>query len=329
MVQGGNRIAAPLRRMDLAASFTNPGLGAAGFAIYERSGSVVSLFAHVWQVFPPGGMVTGPFPDPGGNQLPLALSGKVVAMAGQETTADGRRGKVDLLIKTGASWSTALSRTVLAGYRTDATFPIALSGSTLVTGNDWSAGESYHTRGVVEIFEGVTSPSLLPLRLTLSRPAPPRTGTFGNALFTDGTYLIAENPGDNETFPGSGAVHVWQCRTSPAVAGESWVPAFSLKPTVAATDAHFGSTVVRDAATGEVVIGAPDEPSGGSVFLFRPATGILTSLPEMGIGVASGDRFGDALAHSGNFLAVGMPWDPVAARSFSTAAPAAVPRGPG
>ena len=149
MVQGGNRIAAPLRRMDLAASFTNPGLGAAGFAIYERSGSVVSLFAHVWQVFPPGGMVTGPFPDPGGNQLPLALGGKVVAMAGQETTADGHRGKVDLLIKTGASWSTALSRTVLAGYRTDATFPIALSGSTLVTGNDWSTGESYHTRGVV------------------------------------------------------------------------------------------------------------------------------------------------------------------------------------
>ena len=309
MAVGDNRVAARLRRRDPAATVTDPGLSALGFVIYERSGGAGSLFAEAWQAFPAGGLVTSPYLDSSRNELPLGLNGTVLAMAGQQVTPDGLRGKVDLLIKTGTSWSTAFSRTVLAGYRSNVTFPFALSGSTVVTGNDWSSGEPYHTRGVVEIFEGVTSPSLLPLRLILSLPASRGSGSFGNALFNDGNYLIVGDPGDDETFPGSGAVHIWHRDQSPAAAGESWVPTYSLKPAAAATDAHFGTAVLRDTANGSIAIGAPDEPSGGSVYLTGSATGGLTSLIKTGIGVAAGDRFGNALAQWGNFVAIGMPGD--------------------
>lgn len=303
----GNRIAARMDRTTVVGGFfiqRQPGI-----AIYDRSGTAGSPFLQSWHQ-PDIGKMQAEVAS-GSTPRPIALEGDILVLTSTLNDSSGTRTVLDVYAKTGASWDTAARRTLNAGYliRANAWFPVALSGTVAFAGGDWSSGEQPHQRGVVEYFSGVGAGAIAPLRLTLTRPAEPGTATLGQALAVseNGSQIIAGEPGDDETFTNSGAVQVWLKSSINGV--PSWKPSVFMKPPVSYAEAKFGAAVAIDDTTSEIIVGAPDEPSGGSVYVFNRYTGGISTLPTGSVGLLSGDRFGAAIAQCGNFLAVGMPGD--------------------
>ena len=281
-----------------------------GVMVLDRSGAAGSLFTPTWHLKNTGQLRSQVIAGSGVTR-PILLDGDILILTSAATEGTAGRVVLDVHAKTGASWDTAARRTIRAGYleRAGDEFAAGLVGTVAFAGGQWSSGETPHERGVVEYFSGVGAGPISPVRLTLTAPPEAGTATFGQALAIadDGEDIIAGEPGDDETFTNSGAVRVWIRWNINGV--QSWRPSVFMKPPVSYAEAKFGTAVAVDDTTRDIIVGAPDEPAGGSVYIFDRYTGDLATLPVAGVGLSVGDRFGAAIAQSGNFLAVGMPGD--------------------
>ena len=196
---------------------------------------------------------------------------------------------------------------------------VAVSGDTVAVGAPLEDGDqnSLAESGAVYIFS--RSNGEWAQQQLVKAPAPTASDRFGSALSLDGDALAVGTPGDRQNpngpsvIPNSGAVHMYT-RTNGA-----WALEATVKASNAEADDAFGHALVLSGDT--LVAGAPNEASGsagvnanpmdnskyasGAAYVFTKTNGawaqqtyIKSSNPDLG------DRFGWAIALSGDTLAV-------------------------
>ncbi len=140
----------------------------------------------------------------------------------------------------------------------------------------------------------------------LPPPSPLGAARAGEAVALDGDLALVGAPGDAARGADSGAVHVYQ------LVGGVWVYDATLRPPGLLPGDEFGAAVALEG--GVALIGAPGDDGVGSnsglVYVFERGTGTWSYVQDFrGSQVASGDRFGSALAVDAGTALVGTPRD--------------------
>lgn len=131
---------------------------------------------------------------------------------------------------------------------------------------------------------------------------------FGDAVAIDGNTMVVGAPNDKDgTVYFHGAVFVFS-QTSPGM----WTLEHTLTAgSTAYVNEYFGTAVAVEGTT--LVVGAPDTTVGdnseeGAAYVFTESGGTWTQAKQLtGNDAAAGSEFGDAVAISGNTIAVGAP----------------------
>ena len=125
---------------------------------------------------------------------------------------------------------------------------------------------------------------------------------LGESVAGNASWIIAGASRHDASGADAGAAWVFKKGAS------NWAFAQKLVPSAGSAGAHFGASVAL--STNAMAVGAPTAASGGAVMTFRivsnawaPFTTIANPSPM------SGDRFGDALAMTDSWLAIGDPFD--------------------
>lgn len=121
------------------------------------------------------------------------------------------------------------------------------------------------------------------------------------------TEASSSDAGTDNNTPTSGAVYMYRR------AGNGWMPGQKLKGTAITSSRYFGAAVDMDRDV--LVVGAAEDDgraaNAGAVWIFRLEPGTATWREEQRITAAdatSNDRFGYAVAVSGDYLAIGSPY---------------------
>ena len=125
---------------------------------------------------------------------------------------------------------------------------------------------------------------------------------LGESVAGNASWIIAGASRHDASGADAGAAWVFKKGAS------NWAFAQKLVPSAGSAGAHFGASVAL--STNAMAVGAPTAASGGAVMTFRivsnawaPFTTIANPSPM------SGDRFGDAVAMTDSWLAIGDPFD--------------------
>jgi hypothetical protein len=237
----------------------------------------------------------------------------------KSTTNKKRMGAGYVYHKDGANnWSTGVTLTKTTDLANDQFgYAVAIDGDYIAIGgknaNGGSTGTSrqagvvriYHRTGVNSWDEGTT---------IMARDGQPDE-QFGCAVDISGDYLVVGTCLDRDTLPNSGTAYVYH-RTGT----NSWDSEFILKAVDAEAGDMFGNAVAIDGDY--IVIGASREDGSGknrgAAYVFR-RTGTNTwdaGTKLTASGAGDEDRFGNAVAIAGDYLAIGA----VAENSYTGAA---------
>lgn len=282
----------------------------AGFVIFERPATAGALFslAHRRLQATTVSPIGIPLLINSGSNLPVEVAGESVALVSAIPSGNRVRTKAEVYTRAAAGWDAAVAQTVLAGFtRQYPRMPAAMLPGIIILGTQHPFSETFHTRGSIEIFDGVSSPGFFPFHIILNPSTAPGSGRFGEAMDMQSNYLVAGDPGDDTTLQDSGQVHVWRrTESSDASAGEYWKPALIWKPSISHEDGIFGDAVAY--CGGDIAAGEPGEPTGGQVHMHTLSYGTELTLTRPA-SIDAGDRFGGALASDNTWLAVGAPGD--------------------
>lgn len=179
---------------------------------------------------------------------------------------------------------------------------VGISGTRVIVSADLDDTGAL-SAGTVYAYDIGTATPTVPTH-TLDNPSPAATDVFGRSVAISGTLVLVGVKGDDTGATDAGSAYVFDLAgVTPAV------PVHTISNPTPAFDDDFG------AATGisgtRVIIGAPNDhtaaTNAGSAYLYDFSSGTPT-VPTATLnqpGPSAGDRFGGAVAVSGNRLVVG------------------------
>jgi len=184
---------------------------------------------------------------------------------------------------------------------------VAVSGTFLVVGSrydDTGAPDA----GIALVYDLASGTPSVPIA-TLENPSPSNNDFFGDSVAISGSLVAVGSRLDDATSLDAGRVYVYDLAgPTPAV------PIHIIENPDTTVGGLFGGAVAMSG--NRLVVGARgnDPSDAGSVYVFDLA-GASPTVPEATLpnpDPASGDRFGDAVAISGNRVVVGTPRDDAA-----------------
>ncbi|MCA9008092.1 MAG: cadherin-like domain-containing protein, partial [Planctomycetaceae bacterium] len=190
---------------------------------------------------------------------------------------------------------------------------VAVSGNRVVVGafSDDTGASGAGSAYVFDLSGGVAT-----LAATINNPFPDAGDNFGLSVAISGDKLVVGANGDNSGANYSGSAYLFDLSSGlPVLAASIGNPA-------PASGDGFGSTVAIDGNT--VIIGAPSDDTGatnaGSVYVYDVSGGSATLTATVNNPTpASGDRFGQAIAVSGNRMVIGTIGDDTGASNAGSA----------
>lgn len=190
----------------------------------------------------------------------------------------------------------------------------AISGTRVVVGAPYHDSDAANS-GVAYVYDLASATPAVPV-LTIHNPTPAEDDLFGGSLAISGSLLAVTATGDDTTAAGAGAVYVFDLDSATPT-----VPLCSLFDP--APSANFGFAVGISGT--KVLVGANFNDTGandaGCAYVFdvasgTPATPVFTlNNPSPAVD----DRFGRALAISGNRVVVGVYLDDTGATNSGCA----------
>jgi drug/metabolite transporter superfamily protein YnfA len=180
-------------------------------------------------------------------------------------------------------------------------YAVAMSGSRVVIGSPRDDDYAFDA-GVAHVYNLASITPTTPVA-ALTNATPPSLEAFGGAVALSGSILVAGAPGDDTSGDNSGSAYVYDLSSATPAA-----PAFAINNPRQAANEQFGYAV---AVSGTLVaIGAPTAVDDrGRVYVYDLASATpLTSFKIIECpGVASGRKFGAAVAMNGQRVVVGAP----------------------
>ena len=125
---------------------------------------------------------------------------------------------------------------------------------------------------------------------------------LGESVAGNASWIIAGASRHDASGADAGAAWVFKKGAS------NWAFAQKLVPSAGSAGAHFGASVAL--STNAMAVGAPTAASGGAVMTFRIVSNAWAAFTTIANpSPMSGDRFGDAVAMTDSWLAIGDPFD--------------------
>ena len=229
-----------------------------------------------------------------------------------EATADGR-GLLLLVDDRGASYPISIDPLLTdqiaelhaagAASKDEYGSAVSVSGDTVVVGAPRRDGSSSNEGSVYVLERDLGGPDAWGQAKRIDVAAPEANDRFGTAVAVSGDTLAAGEPGDSSLGKNSGAAAIYG---RDAGGAGNWGLVKRLVPTGGDKNDEFGSALALEGDL--LAVGAPKDREG-KVFLHArdqggaDQWGLVAVL--QGSGSSNGDRFGAALALSGDLLAVG------------------------
>ena len=258
-------------------------------------------------------------PDGTGVKLTASSTGAVNEEFGYSVAIDGdtivvgtspasAAGKVYVFVEPANGWaaSNAPAATLTAtGVAAGDGFgeSVAVSGDTIVVGaqtQDYTDDQSNTVTdsGAVYVFTKPTSGwnawSNTDQVVELRAPTPAEGDLFGSSVDADGTNVAVGSTGAEEVYVFTKPSGGWVDSSSPEA---------TLTPTNGQDGDNFGWSLMLDGST--LAVGAPQRDESGAAYVFtKSRTSWTEAVVLTGVGADAGDRFGDSVALSGNYLAV-------------------------
>jgi hypothetical protein len=258
-------------------------------------------------------------PDDSGIKLTASASGTANEEFGYSVAIDGdtivvgtspasSAGKAYVFVKPANDWaaSNAPAATLTAtGVAAGDGFgeSVAVSGDTIVVGaqtQDYTDDQSNTVTdvGAVYLFTKPTSGwnawSNTDQAVELRAPTPAEGDLFGSSVDADGTNVAVGSTGAEEVYVFTKPSGGWVDSSSPEA---------TLTPTNGQDGDNFGWSLMLDGST--LAVGAPQRDESGAAYVFtKSRTSWTEAVVLTGVGADAGDRFGDSVALSGNYLAV-------------------------
>lgn len=264
----------------------------AGIAAPARAQTVLNEEAKLPA---PGGATSDTF----GQSVGLSGDVMIVGVNGDDDLGSNS-GSAYIYRYNGLSWGQPVKLTASDGAANDQFgYAVAVSGQTVVVGavNDDGTGSAYVFR-----FDG--SQWNEEAKLVASDAA--SGDNFGYQVGIDGDVVIVGAWLDDDAGSGSGAAYVYRFD------GSDWQPEAKLTALDAAAGDGFGEFV--SISGNAAIIGAPFNDdfgsNSGSAYIFRfNGSSWVQEAKFAGAGTGPNDRFGDAVAISGDAVAVAAPFD--------------------
>lgn len=183
-------------------------------------------------------------------------------------------------------------------------YSVSISGNFAVVGAPYDNDGINPNVGSVYVFEKVGS------SWTFNAKLKPFDGAaddnFGWSVDIDDDLIIVGSPNDDVSFPNQGSAYVWR-----GIAGFGWNPEGKIVASDGQAGDQFGYRVA--ASDNSIAISAPLDDYNtltdkGSVYVYVGLTQQAKFSPP---DVASGDRFGNTVDISGNFIIAGSPGDDI------------------
>ena len=256
-------------------------------------------------------------PDDSGVKLTASATGTANEEFGYSVDIDGdtivvgtspatATGKVYVFVKPDAGWaasSTPDATLTATGSATGDGFgeSVAISGDNIVVGaptQDYTDGQSNTVAdaGAVYVYakpDAGWADATQDAKLLAAGPV--ANGSFGKTVDVDGDTVAAGSTGAEKVYlftkPSSG----WTDSNSPGA---------TLTPANGQDGDNFGWSL--NLVSNALAVGAPRHDGSGAAYVFTKSGATWTEAAKLtGLGVDAGDRFGDSVALSGNYLAAG------------------------
>ena len=237
----------------------------------------------------------------------VAIDGDTIVVGTSPATATAD-GKLYVFVKPATGWAGSNTPTATL-TATDVTAgdgfgeSVAISGDTVVVGaakqtytdDTSSPPTTMANAGVAYVF---TKPAAgwadatQTAKLLASQPA--SGGLFGWAVDVDGDTVAVGSTGAEEVYVFTKPSGGWTASDSPGA---------TLAPANGQDGDQFGWSLRLDGST--LAVGAPQHDKSGAVYVFtKQGTAWTQAAVLTGVGADAGDRFGDSVALSGDYLAV-------------------------
>ena len=229
----------------------------------------------------------------------------IVIGAPKDGSTDDRPGAAYVFEKTGDTWVQQAKLLAADGEANDKFgYAVSVSGNTVVVGARWDDDLGTNS-GSAYVFEKAGGVWTQQAKLLAADGA--AEDMFGIAVAVDGETVVVGAAYDDDLTTNSGSVYIFE------KTGDTWTQQVKLHASDPSSSAFFGWSVAMDSGT--VVVGArwADNDVGdksGAAYVFAKTEGLWAQQAKLlsSDGV-SNDRFGYAVAVSGETTVVGAYWD--------------------
>ena len=254
-------------------------------------------------------------PDDSGVKLTASSTGTVNEEFGYSVAIDGdtivvgtspasSTGKAYVFVKPANGWAASNAPTATLTSTGDGFGEsVAISGDTIVVGaqtQDYTDDQSNTVTdaGAVYVFTKPTGGwdawSNTDQAVELRAPTSAEGDLFGSSVDANGTNVAVGSTGAEEVYVFTKPSGGWVDSSSPEA---------TLTPTNGQDGDNFGWSLMLDGST--LAVGAPQRDESGAAYVFTKSRTSWTEAAVLtGVGADAGDRFGDSVALSGNYLAV-------------------------
>jgi FG-GAP repeat protein len=241
----------------------------------------------------------------------VAISGETVVVGARAD--DGGAGSAYVFVRSGGVWTQqqkllASDAAVFDNFGSS----VAISGETIVAGAPQDSGAAGNFQGSAYVF--VRSAGVWSQQQKLEASDPGLNDQFGFSVAISNETVVAGAPNhDGATATGQGSAYVF------VRSGGVWTQQQELEASDAALSDIFGTSVAISGET--VVVGTPGDNGAagsdqGSAYVFVRSAGVWSQQQKLEASdAAAGDRFGNAMAISGETIVVGASQDDGAAGS--------------
>ncbi len=244
----------------------------------------------------------------------VALDGTALVVGAWGVNTLGPSAGAAYVFRHGAGWTQEAKLLASDGLMNDYFgYSVDVSGEVAVIGALGRADSGFWS-GAAYVFRHTTGGWVQQAKLEPSDPA--AMAQFGRSVAISGNTIVIGAQGDGAKGPNAGAVYIFQWN------GATWVQQAKLLASDGTSGDTFGISVAIDGAT--VVVGAQGRgdsgPLSGAAYVFTQTNGAWTQQAKLlASDGAADDRFGSAVAVSGNLAVIGAEFADVAAPNSGAA----------